>query len=101
MRSKKALVCFLIVFCALTQATPQRPDELSAYNEPPSRLRGVIEKYREDYGSINRFYTAQMSANRFARIRQLYSEHQRLLDRLNFDALNADEQIDVVLFRNY
>jgi uncharacterized protein (DUF885 family) len=79
----------------------QRTDELANYNEPPSRMRGVIEKYGEDFGSINRFYTAFTSANRTARLRQLYSDYQALLKRLNFTALNADEQIDYVLFRNY
>lgn len=73
-------------------------DELTAYNEPPSRLRGVIEKYNQDDGSINRFYTAETSANRAARLRELYAEHLSLLGRLDFDALNHDEQIDYLLF---
>ena len=96
--------CLLLVVAILVSSLPvaaQRTDDLAAYNEPPSRLRGVIEKYDEDYGSINRFYTAQMSAVRVARLRQLYSDYLALLDRLNFDTLNHDEQIDHVLFRNY
>ncbi len=76
-------------------------DQLGVYNEPPSRLRGVIEKYNQDYGSINRFYTAETSANRAARLRQLYTEKLELLGRLNFDSLNHDEQIDYILFKNY
>jgi hypothetical protein len=94
-----AIFLLLCVLCATTLA--QRGDDLSAFNEPPSRLRGVIEKYGEDFGSINRFYTAQTSANRFARIRQLYDEYLVTVGRLNFDSLNFDEQIDHILLRNY
>ena len=67
------IAVFLPVFA--TAVAAQRADELSSYNEPPSRLRGVIEKYDEDQGSINRFHTAQMSANRVARFRQLYGDY--------------------------
>ena len=92
----------ILVVCLLSATMlAQRTDELSAYNEPPSRLRGVIEKYGEDFGSINRFYTAHTSANRSMRIRQLYDEYLAALSRLNYASLNFDEQIDYVLFKNY
>ena len=100
MRSN-TLLLYVAILVGITTGFSQRTDELATYNEPPSRLRGVIEKYDEDYGSINRFYTAQMSAARGSRLRQLYSDHLALLGRLNFDSLNHDEQIDYVLFRNY
>jgi len=93
------IAVFLPVFA--TAIAAQRADELSSYNEPPSRLRGVIEKYDEDQGSINRFHTAQMSANRVARFRQLYGDYLGVLGRINFDSLNSDEQIDYVLFKSY
>src|SRR5687767_11431995 len=40
--------CLLLVVAILVsslQIVGQRADDLAAYNEPPSRLRGVIEKY--------------------------------------------------------
>ena len=76
-------------------------DELAGYNDPPSRLRGVIEKFGEDYGILNRFYSAQTSQNRSERFRQLYSDELAVLGGLNFDSLNHDEQVDYVLFKNY
>ena len=79
----------------------QNPTDLTAFNEPPSRLRGVIEKFSQDYGALNRFYSAQTSATRATRLRQLYSESLSLLGRLNFESLNHDEQIDHILFSNY
>ena len=95
------LVIVVIPLIFATAVMAQRTDELGAYNEPASRLRGVIEKYDEDFGSINRFYTAQMSANRSGRFRQLYNDYRGILGRLNFASLNSDEQIDYVLFKNY
>ncbi len=101
MRKFNLLPIAAVVLCAMTSVSAQRVDALAEYNEPPSRMRGVIEKYANDYGSINRFYTAQMSPNRVTRIRQLYADHEALLAKLNFESLNHDEQIDYILFQNY
>ena len=93
----------LIVFSLLltTNVFNQTIDDLNNYNEPPSRLRGVIEKFAEDAGSLDRFYTARESQNRAARFRTLYADWLAFLSRQNFDALNADEKIDYLLFKNY
>ncbi|HSU25290.1 MAG TPA: hypothetical protein VLI65_04875, partial [Pyrinomonadaceae bacterium] len=66
--------CVLISLSAAV-GFAQGPDSvLGGYNEPPSRLRGVIEKFGEDFGSLNRFYSAQTSPNRAARLEQLYDD---------------------------
>ncbi len=78
-----------------------KADELAAFGEPPSRLRGVIEKFDADYGILNRYYSATTSVNRSARLKELYSSRLRLLSSLDFDKLNHDEQVDYILFRNY
>jgi len=101
MKSKFLFVSIFVIVAFVIDLRAQRTDDLAAFNERPSRLRGVIEKYGEDFGSINRFYTAQTSANRSARIRQLYNDYRTVLDNLNFETLSSDEQIDFVLFRNY
>ncbi len=90
---------FLLLTVSFTFA--QTTGDLSDFNEPPSRLRGVIEKFAQDYGSLNRFYTAQTSANRAERFRQFYRERIAFLEKQNFNSLNADEQIDFILFKNY
>ncbi len=101
--SKKlaGLFCIFAIFSNLTIAFAQKNIDLDNFNEPPSRLRGVIERFSQDYGSLNRFYTAQVSANRAARFRQFYSDQIAFLERQNFAALNHDEQIDYLLFKNY
>src|SRR4029079_6493140 len=75
--------------------------DLSAYNDPPSRLRGVIEQYQDDFGILNRFYSAPTSPNRSARFKQLYNDNLSLLAKLDFDRLNHDEEGDYILFKNY
>jgi hypothetical protein len=98
----RLFACFLILGLVVTSAFSQKAnDELALQNEPPSRLRGVIEKFSQDYGALNRFYSAQTSANRASRLRQLYSDSLALLGRLHFETLNHDEQIDHILFSNY
>ena len=101
----KQLKTLAAIFCLFSiigiSALAQPSDDLNGYNEPVSRMRGAIEKFREDYGSINRFYTAQTSVNRAARLKQFYSEWLAFLNRQKFDSLNHDEQIDYLLFKNY
>lgn len=99
MKRLNTIILFLCLSAVFTNA--QTIADLSNYNEPPSRLRGVIEKYSEDYGSLNRFYTAPTSLNRAARFRAFYSDWLAVLDKQNFDSLNHDEQIDYLLFKNY
>lgn len=91
------LISLLVPIFGISQTT----DSLAGYNDPPSRLRGVIEKLDEDIGILNRFYTAQTSPNRIARFKALYEEKIQLINNLNFEGLNHDEQIDYVLLRNH
>ena len=89
------------IFLFLPSASLGQSTDLSAYNDPASRLRGVIERYQEDFGILNRFYSAPMSPNRSARFKQLYSDNLSLLAKLDFDKLSHDEQVDYILFKNY
>jgi len=100
---KSRAFLFATVACVTLQLSvaAQSPSDLTYYNESPSRLRGVIEKFSQDYGALNRFYSAQTSATRAARMRQLYNDNLAMLGRLNFEALNHDEQVDHILFANY
>ena len=96
------LGCFLLLAFIISNIFAQKSnDELSAYNEPPSKLRGVIEKFTQDNGAVGRLYVAQSSTARDAKLRQLYADNLTLLGKLKFDTLNHDEQIDHILFSNY
>ena len=100
-RFKRTVVYLCLCLVLNTFTFAQGNNQLNAYNDPPSRLSGVIEKFDVDYGALNRFYSAQTSPNRIARFRKLYDEQLALLAKLDFDALNHDEQIDYLLFKNY
>lgn len=82
-------------------ATAQKGAELSVYNDPPSAMRGVIERFDSDYAILNRFYSAPTSPKRAERFRQLYADELAALARIDFDKLNHDEQVDYILFKNY
>lgn len=96
----RALV-FIVLACLLVQASFALTTDLSLYNDPPSRIRGMIERFDADYGILDRYYSAPLSANRSARLRAFYQERLAELNALDYDKLNHDEQIDVILFRNY
>ncbi len=101
---RKSIALFTAIVSMLVAQIPgsaQSGDQLSAYNDPPSRLAGVIEKFDSDIGILNRFYSAPTSANRSAKFKDIYNERLALLAGLNFDQLNHDEQVDYVLFRNH
>lgn len=74
------------------------PDE---YNDPPSRIRGMIERFDADYGLLDRFYSSPISARRSDQLRKLYGDNLIVLAGLDFAKLNHDEQVDHILFKNH
>jgi uncharacterized protein (DUF885 family) len=69
--------------------------------ENSSQFRGIIERYEEDFGGLDRFYSAGTSPIRAVRMRKLYDDGLAELRGMNFDSLSHDDQVDYVLFRNY
>ncbi|MFV0388272.1 MAG: DUF885 family protein [Pyrinomonadaceae bacterium] len=97
---KRTFQLILAVFLCVNLYA-QDSESLEAFNDEPDRFRGVIEKFREDFGSLDRFYTARTSANRLARFREFYGSWQTWLTQQDFSKLNHDEKVDYILFRNY
>jgi len=91
----------LILAAGIVISQSKSRDPLDHYNEAPSRLRGMIEKYEQDQAILNRYFSAPTSPNRTLKFRQLFGEYLSSLDGLNFGSLSHDEQVDYVLFRNY
>ncbi len=92
----------IAVICQMLAAgVVGQPGDPGEYNDPPSRMRGVIERFNADVGILDRFYSAGTSAKRSERFRALYQERLTTLAAFNFDALNHDEQVDYILFKNY
>lgn len=93
------MLIVVLAFCFV--AFGQTAKSIDDYTESPSRFSAVLNRFVEDYGSLNRFYTAETSKNRFERLRKFYSEWLEFVERQDFNALNFDEKIDYLLFRNY
>ncbi|HMT08535.1 MAG TPA: DUF885 family protein [Pyrinomonadaceae bacterium] len=85
----------------LCQSLSGQMTDVANYNDPPSRVRGMIERFGADYGILDRFNSAAFSERRSEVLRKLYADNLAALGSLDFDKLNHDEQIDTILFRNY
>ncbi|MGI8981489.1 MAG: DUF885 family protein [Pirellulaceae bacterium] len=68
---------------------------------PPSELRGLIELYQADLGSVERTYPVRMSLARHERLREFYEQWLGLLAKTPFEELSQDGQIDYLLLKNY
>jgi uncharacterized protein (DUF885 family) len=101
LKTVSAFFCLFTIIINFTITRGQTVDDLNDYNDSPSRLRGAIEKYWEDYGILNRFFSAHTSPNRSARLKQLNADWLTIINKQNFNTLNHDEQIDFLLFKNY
>ena len=58
MKRAKVVFTAVLIACIPNILIAQATTDLSKYNDPPSRLRGVIEKFDEDYGILNRLNSA-------------------------------------------
>jgi uncharacterized protein (DUF885 family) len=67
----------------------------------PSEMRAVIERYTADRGSLFRFYSAEASVARQARMKQFYNDWLSSLAKLEFDKMSQDGRIDYLLFKNH
>lgn len=66
-----------------------------------SEMRGMIERYNADIGSVTRKYPTSLSPARAERLRQFYADQMKDLGGMNFEAMGQDGRIDYILFRNY
>jgi uncharacterized protein (DUF885 family) len=95
----KRIVALVTLFVVLTGSIPL--SHAQPIEESPSRMRGPIERFVQDLGGLNRFYSAETSPNRSARLARLYADTLSELQRVDFGSLAHHEQVDHVLFRIY
>lgn len=75
--------------------------DLLKLSSPESRLRGFVERYMADRGSLSRFYTVESSPTRREKFRGFYRQWLDAINKLDFASLRHDEQVDYLLFKNY
>src|SRR5678809_1557459 len=98
MRSgSRALVVVVLLCCFVNQI----PAQNGGMKERVSEMRGAIERYTVDRGSLTRSYPVGVSRARRERFKKFYSEWLASLQSLNFDAMSQDGKIDYLLFKNH
>jgi hypothetical protein len=60
-------------------------------------MRPVIERYDVELRDLNRVYAVPGSGRRRSRLEKFYTEQLRLVENINFDALNQAGKIDYLL----
>ncbi len=85
---------------------PDVPDLRALLAEPRSEMREVIQKFQADRGGQGRLAAAGVrggprSPERLARAKKSQTDWLAALDKLDFDALGHDGQIDYLLLKNH
>jgi uncharacterized protein (DUF885 family) len=93
-----ALVTLLAI--SASAQTGDLPDS-AALAPQQSELRGMIERFSSDLGSLRRTLTLDCSPLERERMSRFYEEWRAGLGRVGFDALSRDGKIDYLLFANY
>jgi uncharacterized protein DUF885 len=75
--------------------------DLADIDSSRSEMRGVIERYTADRGSLSRSYPVELSQGRQTRFKQFYSDWLALIGKMNFDAMSLDGKVDYLLFKNH
>ena len=78
--------------CNCTRGTDGTPLDTG-----PSEMRPVIERYDVELRDLNRVYAVPGSGRRRSRLEKFYTEQLRLMENINFDALNQAGKIDYLL----
>lgn len=86
--------CSLLAACAAAVPVQELPPR------EHSGLREVIERYVADRGALERSFPFDASPARDARLAAFDAEERRVLDALDFAALDAEARIDWILLCN-
>lgn len=64
-----------------------------------SEMTNTIIQYREDRGSLDRFYFLESSPERISRLQELDRQYTRRLAQFDFEKLGNEGKVDYILFR--
>lgn len=97
----------LLPFLFAAALLAQRPEPASFTPDPAlfsaskPDLRAIIERYAADLSTLQRYYQVPLSSERIAAHKNFESAWLTALEKLNFDTLPHDAQIDWLLLRNH
>jgi len=72
--------------------------DLNSYD---SELRGMLERYAEDWQSMLHLYRYASSTTRSERLKQFFTVWLKSTENVDFNALGQNAKIDWLLFRNH
>jgi uncharacterized protein (DUF885 family) len=73
----------------------------SEIEDPDSDMRGVIERFVADRGSLVRSYPVSFSSERRDRLKEFYTDWLSSLQKLDFEAMSREGKIDYILLKNH
>ena len=88
--------CLVLACFGAAGARAEPPDVIDV----STGLRSFFERYDADRGSLNRFYNIPLSASDHKRRLAFYQQQQRSLEKMDFDRLSRDGQVDYLLIRS-
>jgi hypothetical protein len=107
MSTAKLCTLLLATFCVFV-AAPLPSPVASAQGAPrlardpsPDEMRDLIERYAVDRATLEKSDQTPLSPIVRLRMRSFYSEWQRHLTEVDFDALQQDGRIDYLLLKNH
>lgn len=60
-------------------------------------IRGIIQQFNADRGSLSRFYVVQNSPERRERFKKFFIDYKKILGALPFEKLNTSDKVDFIL----
>jgi uncharacterized protein (DUF885 family) len=96
-----AAFCVWGATCLTGFAASAQRAQMPLRNSSPDRMRDLIERYATDRAALQKSDQTPLSPTVRARMRRFYSEWQRRLTQIDFDALHQDGRIDYLLLKNH
>lgn len=95
---KSYLLSAALAFSGLSAAYAQ-PAPINSLYKQTSDVHHLMANYAADRGSLTRFYVIENSPERRLRLEKLTNEYLGQLQKMDFDKMPVDSQVDYILFQ--
>lgn len=95
---KHFLMSMVLAFSGLSAAFAQ-PAPINSLYQQTSDVHHLMANYAADRGSLTRFYVIENSPERRLRLEKLTNEYLGQLQKMDFDKMPVDSQVDYLLFQ--
>jgi uncharacterized protein (DUF885 family) len=95
---KHFLLSVALAFAVLSVAYAQ-PAPINSLYQQTSDVHHLMTNYAADRGSLTRFYVIENSPERRQRLEKLTNDYLGQLQKMDFDKMPVDSQVDYILFQ--